>query len=127
MSGRGPPGLDLMNIIRNRQHRGRRGVGIDLLIWSYGRLGCQVHQKGGKYNVERPRGPVYQNPFDHIVPMMGGSTEAIKRFIQELVFIFLEIWVANWRSYYSDLIIWKGGVTERVLTVTLLYYSFISQ
>ena len=61
-----------------------------------------------------------QNPFDHIVSMMGGSTEAIKRFLQEPVFIFLENRVYNWRSYYCDLIIWKGGVTERVITVTLL-------
>ena len=61
-----------------------------------------------------------QNPFDHIVPMMGGLTEAIKRFLQEPVFIFLEIRVANWRSYYSDLIVCKGGVAECVLEITLL-------
>ena len=61
-----------------------------------------------------------QNPFDHILPMMGVSTEAIKRFLEEPVFIFLKSRVANWRSYYSDLIIWKGGVSECVLTVTLL-------
>ena len=66
------------------------------------------------------------NPFDCIVPMMGVSTEAIKRFLQEPVFIFLENRVSNWRSYYFDLIIWKGGVTELVLTVTLLEYLFIS-
>ena len=52
-----------------------------------------------------------QNPFNHIVPMMGGSTKAIKRFLQGLVFIFLESRVSNWRSYCCDLIIWKGGVT----------------
>ena len=66
------------------------------------------------------------NPFDLIVPMMGGLTESIKRFLQEQVFIFLEILVSNWRSYYCDFIIWKGGVTERVLTVTLLGYPFTS-
>ena len=33
-----------------------------------------------------------QNPFDHIVPMMGGSTDAIKRFF---------------RSQYSSS--WKAG------------------
>ena len=61
-----------------------------------------------------------QNPFDHIVPMMGGSTEAINCFLEEPVFIFLEIRVANWKSYYSDLIVWKSGVAECVLSVTLL-------
>ena len=61
-----------------------------------------------------------QNPFDHIVPMMGGSTESINCFLEEPLFIFLEIRVANWRSYYSDLIIWKVGVTERVIAVNLL-------
>ena len=54
MSGGGPPGLDLMNRKRNRQHRGRRGVGIEILIWSEVRMVCQVYQKGGKGNVERP-------------------------------------------------------------------------
>ena len=63
---------------------------------------------------------IEQNPFDHIVPMMGESAEAIKRFLQDPVFFFLEIRVAHWRSYYSDLIIWKGGIKERVLKVTLL-------
>ena len=52
--------------------------------------------------------------------MMEVSTEAIKRFLEEPVFIFLKILVANWRSYYSDLIIWKSGVAEYVLAVTLL-------
>ena len=66
------------------------------------------------------------NPFGNIVPMMGGLTESIKRFLQEPVFIFLESRVSNWRSYYCDLIIWKGGGTKRVLTVTMLEYSFIS-
>ena len=61
-----------------------------------------------------------QNPFDRIVPMMGGSTEAIKRFLRETVFIFLEIRVSDLRSYYCDIIIWKGSDTERVLKVTLL-------
>ena len=37
---------------------------------------------------------IEQNPFDHIVPMMGGSTEAINRFFEEPVFVFLKIWVA---------------------------------
>ena len=55
------------------------------------------------------------NPFDNIVPMMGGLTEAINRFLDETVFILLEIRVANWRSYYSNLIVWKGGVEECVL------------
>ena len=61
-----------------------------------------------------------QNPFDHIVPMMWGSTEAINNFLEEPVFIFWGSRVANWRSYYSDFIIWKGGIAERVLTTTLL-------
>ena len=61
-----------------------------------------------------------QNLFDHIILMMGRSTEAIKCFLQEPVFIFLESRVSNWRSYYCDLIIWKGGIIERVLTVTLM-------
>ena len=67
-----------------------------------------------------------ENPFDHIVPMMGVSTESIQCFLQEPVFILLESWVSNWRSYDCNLIIWKGGVTERVLAVTLLEYLFIS-
>ena len=61
-----------------------------------------------------------QNLFDNILPMLGGSTEAIKRFLKEPVFIFLKSRVDNWRSYYSDFIIWKSGVSECVLTVTLL-------
>ena len=67
-----------------------------------------------------------KNPFDNIVPMMGGLMETIQCFLQKPVFIFLEIWVSNWRSYYYNLIICQGGVTERVLTVTLFDYSFIS-
>ena len=67
-----------------------------------------------------------ENPFDHIVPMMGRLTESIQCFLQEPVFIFLEGWISNWRSYKCNLIIWKGGVTERVLAVTLLEYPFIS-
>ena len=67
-----------------------------------------------------------KNPFDHIVLMMGGSTESIQCFLQEPVFIFLERRVSNWRPYDCSLIIWQGGVTERILTVTLLEYSFIS-
>ena len=59
-----------------------------------------------------------QNHFDNIVPMMGGSTEAIKRFLDETVFILLEIQVANWRSYYSDLIVCNCGVVELVIAVT---------
>ena len=61
-----------------------------------------------------------QNPFDHIVPMMGGLTEAINSLLEESVFIFLKIRVTNWRYYYSDLIVWKSGFAERVLAVTLL-------
>ena len=67
-----------------------------------------------------------QNPFDHIVPIMGVSKESIKRFLQEPVFIFLGIWVSNWKLFYCNLIIWKDGVSERVITLTLLEYSFIS-
>ena len=80
-----------------------------------------------KYTIKEARvmwigleGHMEHNPFDHIVPMMGGLTEAIKRFLEEPVFIFLKIRVANWRSYHSKLIIWKGGVAERVLKLTLL-------
>ena len=40
-----------------------------------------------------------QNNFDHIVPMMGGLTEAINSFIEEPVFILLKSRVANWRLY----------------------------
>ena len=47
--------------------------------------------------------------------MMGVSTYSIKRFLEDTVFIFLEIRVANWRSYYSDLIVWEGGFAECVL------------
>ena len=47
-----------------------------------------------------------ENPFGHIVPMIGGLTESIQRFLQEPVFIFLEVWIFNWRSYDCDLIIW---------------------
>ena len=61
-----------------------------------------------------------QNPFDNIVPMMRGLAEAIKRFLEEPVFIFLKIQVTIWKSYYSDLIFWKSGVEECVLTATLL-------
>ena len=53
---------------------------------------------------------IEKNPFDHILPMMGGSMEAIKRFLEEPAFIFLEIRVANWGSYYIDIIIWNSGV-----------------
>ena len=69
---------------------------------------------------------IEQNPFDHIVPMMGVSTEAIKRFLEKPVFIFLKIRVANWRSYYSDLIIWEIGVAECILKFTFLWYVFVS-
>ena len=62
------------------------------------------------------------NSCDHIVPMVGGLLDSIKFFLQETVFIVLESWVYNWRSYECNLIIWQGGVTERVLTVTLLEY-----
>ena len=61
-----------------------------------------------------------KNTFDRIVLMVGGSMESIKHFIHEPVSIFLESWVSNWRLYYCELVIWKGGVTERVLTVTFL-------
>ena len=61
-----------------------------------------------------------QNLFDRIVPMILGLTEAINRFLEELVFIFLKSRVANWRLYYSDLIIFKGDVAKRFLTITLL-------
>ena len=57
MSLIGPPGLDMMNKTRNRQHRGRRGVGIELLICYDERLGCQVYQQGGRVRVVRPWGP----------------------------------------------------------------------
>ena len=67
-----------------------------------------------------------ENSFDHTVPMMGGLTESIECFLQEPVFIFLESWVSNWRSYDCNLIIWQDGVTERVLAVTLLGYTLIS-
>ena len=53
------------------------------------------------------------NTFDHIVHTV---------FLQETVVIFLESWVYNWRSFECNLIIWQGGVTERVLTVALLEY-----
>ena len=33
---------------------------------------------------------IEENPFDHIVPMIGGLTESIQYFLQEPVFIFLE-------------------------------------
>ena len=67
-----------------------------------------------------------ENPFDHIVPMMEGMTDSIQCFLQDPVFIFLESWVSNLSSYDCNLVIWKGGVTERVLAVTLLEYLFIS-
>ena len=57
MSRRGPPGLDLMNRTQSGQHRGRWGVGVEILIWSEGGMGCQVYQKWGKGHVERPWGP----------------------------------------------------------------------
>ena len=66
-----------------------------------------------------------ENSVDRIVPMMGGSTESIKCFLQEPVFIFLEVWVSNWKPYDFNLIIWKGVVVEIVLAVTLLKYTFI--
>ena len=69
---------------------------------------------------------IEENTFDDIVPTMGGFTESIQCFIQEPVFIFLEIWVSNWRLYECNLIIWQYGVTERVIAVTLLDYPFIS-
>ena len=52
-----------------------------------------------------------ENPFDQIVPIVGGSTESIQCFLQETVFILLERWVSNWRSYDCNLIILQGGVT----------------
>ena len=61
-----------------------------------------------------------QNPFDNIVPMMGRLKDTINTFLEESVLIFLKSQVSNWRPYYIDLIIWKGGVAERVLKVTLL-------
>ena len=67
-----------------------------------------------------------ENHFDHVVSMIGGSTESIQCFLQEPVFIFLEGWVYNWRSYDCNLIIWQGGVTEHVLAFTFLGYPFIS-
>ena len=51
-----------------------------------------------------------KDTFDCIVPMMGGSTEAIMRFLEDPVFVFLGIRVANWRSYYIDLIVCNSGV-----------------
>ena len=112
--------MDLMNKTRNRQHRGQHGVGIELMMWSEERMVYQAYQKGGRGREGGLEAHLEQNPFDCIVSMLGGSTEAIKRFLEEPVFIFLESQVANWRSYYSDLIVWKGGVAERVLEVTLL-------
>ena len=46
--------MDLMNIIRNRQHRGRSEVGIGLLRWSSVSLVIKVYQKGGRDHVGRP-------------------------------------------------------------------------
>ena len=52
-----------------------------------------------------------ENPFNHIVRMKGGSMESIQCFLQEPVFVFLEIRVSDWRSYGCNLVIWKDGVT----------------
>ena len=38
----------------NGQHRGRCGVGIEILICYEERMGCQVYQKGGRGHVVRP-------------------------------------------------------------------------
>ena len=95
---------------------------LGLIFW-YGIMGGWVVKYTRKEASIMWRGLeayIEQNPSDHIVPMMGGLTEAIKRFLEEPVLIFLRIWVVNWRSYYSDLIIWKGGVAEHVHTVILL-------
>ena len=67
-----------------------------------------------------------ENSFDRIVPMMGGLMESIQCFLQDPVFVFLEIRVSNWRSYDCNLIIWQGGVTEIIISVALLEYPFIS-
>ena len=47
-----------------------------------------------------------ENPFDNIVPMMRGLTESIVCFLKEPVFIFLEGWTSNLRSYNCNLILW---------------------
>ena len=56
MSWRGTPGLDLINRTQKFQHRGRCGVGIEILIWYEERMGCQLYQKGGRVHVGRPWG-----------------------------------------------------------------------
>ena len=43
-----------------------------------------------------------QNPFEYIIPMMGGSMEAMKHFIEEPLFIFLNSQVANRRLHHID-------------------------
>ena len=71
-------------------------------------MGCWVVKytiKGARIMWRGFEAYLEQNHFDNIAPMMGGSAEAIKRFLEEPVLIFLEIRVSNWRSYYSDIII----------------------
>ena len=53
----GPHGLVLINKTQNCQHRGQRGVRIELLRWSEDNMGCKVYQKWGRVCVVRPCGP----------------------------------------------------------------------
>ena len=80
MSWIGPPGLDLMNKIRNLQHRGRRGVGIELLRWSQERMGWQVHQKIGRGSVVRPWGSYWAESLGLYCTNDGGIDVGHKAF-----------------------------------------------
>ncbi len=58
-----------------------------------------------------------ENRRDLVVPVAGTSAENVQCFLEEPIFVLGGIRVANWRLYYSDLVVGEDTLTKGVLAV----------
>jgi hypothetical protein len=61
-----------------------------------------------------------ENRRDLVVPMAGTSAETVQLFLEEPIFVFGGIQVADRRLYDSDLVVGEDALTKGILAVALL-------
>ena len=67
-----------------------------------------------------------QDAGDAIEPMAWTTTEAIETFLEFPVDFFVVVRITNWRTNDRSFIVGKHRLTKRVLAITLLKNTFIS-
>ena len=56
--------------------------------------------------------------------MVGRSSQAIERFVEQPIFVFVECWIAHGLADDSAFVVREDGIGESVFAVTLLEDTF---